>query len=704
MSLDIKNFFEPRSVVLIGTGRSTGAGAFNNLEMMLRYGYKGRVYVVHPKVTEILGHKAYAQVGDLPEAPDVAIISVGRDNALPVFTGCVEHGIRQVIMISQGFSDADERGKELQEELKAIAKARNVRVLGPNTMGIVNAFNGFSSAFMDISPDLAPPPIGTIVQSGTFQVAPKNVFGGYGKSIDIGNACDVDFVDALEFFEHDPQIQIITMHMEGMMRGREFLSTVGRISRHKPVIVLKTGRSAVGARAALSHTGSMVGEDAAFDAAFARAGIIRVRNTIELRAVCEAFLHFRSMAGPKLAIVTSSGAMGIITADACEDYGSLELAPFPEAIRGALENPHIPWHRLNNPVDIWPLVLVSGAFTDVVKRAVTLLLAQDQVDAVLCIGAAMLSPLHQDLDMVAAGREISAANQWRKPVAFIANGDNQAAVGAALSETEHVACFNNMDEAVMGLSAFWRYCEWSRKKAEADAEPSPQEGVCARPAAPSLTAGVHVGNSAIDLINHYNIPTVAETLAKDVEGAVIAAASMGYPVVLKIISPQWLHKSDRGGIRLNVSNENELRKAYAELTESFQSNTPEGTLDGILVQRQIKGTELLMGIKRDPHFGSILVVGMGGIYTEIFRDTARSLLPVQLQDVEEMFRSLKIHPLLNGARGQARVCWPVVLETALALGRLAVEHPEIAELDLNPVLANSDGCWCVDCRIVAQGV
>ena len=508
-------------------------------------------------------------------------------------------------------------------------------------------------------------------------------------------------MDVLEFLEHDPQTRIIVLHVEGMRRGREFLRTAGRVARHKQVIVLKTGRSTAGARAALSHTGSMVGEDAVFDAAFARAGLIRVRNIIELRAVCQAFLHFRSMSGPKLAVVTASGAVGIMTADACEDYG-LEFAPFPESIREALENSHIGWHRLSNPVDIWPLGMVSGSFTDVFKRSVCLMLADDRVDAVLGIAPAWHSPLHRDLDMAAVGREISAANHWRKPVAFWLYGGDQARVAAALAETEHVACFGSIDEAIIGLSACRRYYQWLQEKPDSGAERLPQESEGARPKARSLAEGVHVGKSAVELLRHYRIPTVPEELTADAAEAAIAAGKIGYPVVLKIISPRWLHKSDRGGIRLNVSNDRELRQAYAELSGLFVSHTPDGRLDGILVQRQIQGTELLMGIKRDPQFGPILVLGMGGIYTEIFRDTARSLLPVQLHDVEEMFGSLRIYPLLKGTRGQAGVSWPELSETALALGRLAMEHPEVAELDLNPVLANADGCWCVDCRIVVH--
>ena len=389
-------------------------------------------------------------------------------------------------------------------------------------MGIVNAFNGFSSAFVDIPRDPSPPPLTIVVQSGVFQVGFESLTGRFGKGIDIGNTSDVDFVDVLESLENDPQTRIIVLHIEGMRRGREFLQVAGRVARHKPIIVLKTGRSAAGAHAALSHTGSMVGEDAAFDAAFARAGMIRVRNVTELRAVSQAFLHFHSMSGPRLGVVTASGAVGIMTADACEDYG-LEIAPLPEAIRKELENPHIGWHQLNNPADIWPLGMVSGSFTDVFKRAVGLMLADDRVDAVLGIAPALCSPLHQDLDMVAVGREISAGNHWRKPVAFWLYGGDQDRVAAALANTEHVACFGSIDEAVIGLSAFHRYHEWVRKNSKTAGKKNSQDAESARPEVSVLAEGVHAGKSALELLKRYHIPTAREELTTDASGAVIAA-------------------------------------------------------------------------------------------------------------------------------------------------------------------------------------
>ena len=367
-------FFEPRSVVLIGTSRQTGPGAYNNLEMLLSYGYPGRIYLVHPKVPDIMGYKTYPRVADLPEVPDLAVISLGRERVVDTAVECAQHGIKRLVVISQGFADADARGAELQAELVRLAREHGVRVLGPNTMGVLNPFSGFTTAFIDVPRDPRPSPLTMVAQSGAFQVGASSFTGRLGKAIDVGNACDLDVVDVLEYLADDPDTRIIALHLEGIKRGRLFLATAARVARTKPIIALKTGRSLAGAKAAMSHTGSLVGEDAMVDLALAAAGIIRVRTLVELLAVSRAFLKFRPMAGPRLGVATATGAFGIIAADACEDHG-LELAPFPEPLRD-LEEERIPWHKLGNPVDLWPLGMVTGSFTGVFKRAVAGLLCR----------------------------------------------------------------------------------------------------------------------------------------------------------------------------------------------------------------------------------------------------------------------------------------------------------------------------------------
>ncbi len=692
----MQRFFEPRSVVLIGTSRATGPGAYNNLEMLLSYGYPRRIYLVHPKVPEILGYKTYPKVAALPEVPDLAVISLGRDRMVPAVRDCVEHGITRVVVISQGFADADEKGKKLQEEIVRLAREHGARVVGPNTMGILNPFSGFTTAFIDVPRDPNPPPLTMVAQSGAFQVSASCYIDRMGKAIDIGNAADVDPVDVLEYLEHDPQTQIIVMHLEGIKRGREFLTVASRVARSKPIILLKTGRSAAGAKAAVSHTGSLVGEDAIVDLALAAAGVIRVRNTVEMLAVCRAFLNFQPPAGPRLGMVTATGAFGIIAADCCEDYG-LEPAPFPEDLR-KIEEERVSWHEISNPVDLWPLGMVTGSFTRVFKRALKGLIADDHVDCALGLAPALVSPRHADLDILGAVREIQKHNPKHKPLAILLYGDEPAmqSQGQELLQEPGVAFFDSIDEAIMGLAATWRYRQFIQHPARDFSLPEPS---ASRPAnVPS--EGVLVGEAALEVLRAYDFPLVPGILSTDAAAAEAAAVNMGFPVVLKIISPEWLHKSDMGGVVLNVATVAELQQAYQNLQARFKEKTPAGTFTGILVQKQVKGLELLFGLKRDPQFGPVLVAGAGGIYTEVLKDVARALVPVDLESAGKLLKTLKIYPILQGIRGQAGVDLTSLAETMVKLSRLAIDYPEIQELDLNPVVAAPQGCWCVDCRIV----
>jgi acetyltransferase len=419
---------------------------------------------------------------------------------------------------------------------------------------------------------------------------------------------------------------------------------------------------------------------------------------VELRAICTAFLHFRPMRGPRLGMVTATGAFGIITADACADYG-LDLAPFPESLRG-LEEDRIAWHHLHNPVDIWPLGMVTGSFTTVFRRAVAGLLASDQVDGVVGVGPALASPRHSDLDMAATVKELLKGNTSHKPLALLLYGDEAAyrAQCRELVNEPDAACFDTLEEAVLGLAATWRYQRFRECGCAAESVALPAAAAVRPVTLPAQ--GAVLGEAALALLQHYQIPTAPSLLAQEAAAAAAFARAAGYPVVLKIISKEWLHKSDRGGVRLNISDETQLRTTFQELTEVFEVRTPEGSLEGILVQKQVKGVELLLGLKRDPQFGPVLVAGAGGIYTEILKDIARGFVPLSRERARCMLAALKIYPILAGARGQKGVNLGALLDSMLGLSRLAVDYPEIRELDLNPVVASQEGCWAVDWRLV----
>jgi acetyltransferase len=342
--------------------------------------------------------------------------------------------------------------------------------------------------------------------------------------------------------------------------------------------------------------------------------------------------------------------------------------------------------------------MVGGSFTDVLERTCDALFGSPQVDAVLVIAPVMASPLHDNLRLTETTLRIQERNTGRKPLAFWLYGDGAHEEAPKLDAVDGVACFTSIDEAVLGLSAIHRYRQVQRKPPRAEILDGPERTDAPEPLA--APGGVITGADAEEILRSYGIVSAPSRITLDPAEAVQWADSVGYPVVLKIVSPQWLHKSDRGGVVTGISDRASLERTFSHLSERFRQETPDGHLAGIQVQKQLAGKELLLGVSRDPQFGPVVLAGMGGVYTEVFRDVARGIAPLEREEAEWMLRSLRIYPLLQGVRGEAPVAVSAVVDALLALSRLAMDHPEIAELDLNPVFVNDQGCFSVDCRMV----
>ncbi len=686
-------FFQPQSVLLVGVPRATGVGAYNGLEMLRRYGYQGKVFVVHPEAEEILGHRAYRRVQELPEVPELAVIALGRDRVLPVVEDCLALGLRRFVVISQGFADADARGKELQALLVAKVRAAGARLVGPNTMGSLNAFVGFTTAFVDIPRPAEPPPVSLIAQSGALQVGSESFTGPLGQAIDIGNAADVGFVDVLEYLEHDPHTRVIALHMEGLgEEGRRFLETASRVARKKPLVVLKTGRSAAGAQAALSHTGSLVGEDGVFSAAFARAGILRARDATDLKDTLQALAKLPPLKGPRIGIATPSGALGIIALDALSAAG-LKPGRLPEAVCQAVEPLGPYWHRLHNPVDLWPIGMKTGDYLGVATATVRGFLADPETDGVLCMLPALSSPLHAN---IVRPREFIAGldlPRFGKPLALALYGDGRDLLRRELAPVPGVACYVSVERAVRALGRLHAYFRSLSRPREDLALPA---ATALRPVARELL----LGQEALDYLGHRGIAAVPGVLARTPEEAAAAAERLGFPVVLKAVSPALVHKWEAGGVILGVEGPEAVRRGFAALSARMPRTSKSAGLAGVLVQKQLQGREVLLGVKRDATFGPVVVCGLGGIYAEVFADTAQTLAPINGAQALELLASLRCYPLLAGVRGEPPVHLEALAGMLSALSRLAAAEPDLAEADLNPVIATPQGCWAVDARLV----
>ena len=684
---------------MIGAPRNTGPGTYNGIETMLRYGYGGRLYPVNPKADYICGLKAYPSVAAVPETADLALISLGRDDVIRAFEHCIQAGIRHVIIISQGFSDADQHGRQLQEKIARLSRASGVRVVGPNTMGVLNNFRNLSTGFIDLVIPAKVPSVSLIAQTGLIQVASQNfAYRTWGKAIDIGNACDVDFVDLLEYFGNDPETSIIVLHMEGVLRGREFLDTASRITLKKPIIALKTGRSNAGATAALSHTGSLVGDDEVSDAAFRRAGIIRVRNNLDMAVAIRSLLRFGELSGPRLGVITATGAAGIMAMDAAEDFG-LTIADLPPGLADKLKRGKPDWIHVGNPIDIWPLGMIGRTYGKIYQLALSALLKSDDVDAVLSIIPDFRSPLHPDTEVFDAVRDARKEAGNSKPMAMWVYMGN-AATEEKFEEVDGVACFPSVDQAMEGLSYCRQHHQILRRTIPSQRHFSYDQRSLSALIKKGREEKALLGEDALRFIAAFGIPITRGVIAKTWEEIKKAVVSLDYPLVLKVTGRDFLHKSDWGGVTTNIEDIQDLRQAYQNITKNIQLRHPQARIEGYQLQEQAIGKELLIGLKRDPHFGPVIACGLGGIYTEVFKDISREIVPIGRREAERMLTSLKIYPLLKGIRGEMGVDWESLLETLERLSFLATEISDLAELDVNPLLVDASGCKAVDARII----
>ncbi|MCL6639219.1 MAG: acetate--CoA ligase family protein [Firmicutes bacterium] len=698
----IKRFMEPESIAVVGVSTRTGPGSFNAMETILERGYRGRVYGVNPKGGEILGVKVYPSVTDLPEVVDLAVISTPRGAVPGIVRECVAKGIKAVIIIGQGFADGDEEGKRMQEEIMASIRGTETRIAGPNTLGVANAYAGFYTAFFNFTNKKVAN--GVVCQSGIFLGGAMDFCTGVGLGIDIGNTADVDFSDVLEYFGREDRVQVISMHIEGLKDGRRFLETASRVSRIKPIICYKTGRSEAGAKAAGSHSGSLAGEDHVYDAALRQAGVIRVEDGDELNDLNKTFLTYPGIGGRRIAIVTITGGGGIATVDACERYG-LEVAAYSPETMALLKSLYPDWMEPGNPSDIWPAGMGKG-YHMVTARVLEQVLNDPGVDAVVCITPAYMPP-EKDLFTVSDIIKEAAARHRDKPLAVWIFAPHKRELGAIFEEDGTIAVYPTPERAVRALAALYRYYHGIKPAPLPQAETP--AGVDLKRAARILRAGkapgprTILGEDAFAVLQAYGIPTVRSGRAAGREEALRLAGQMGFPLVMKLDSPDISHKSEVGGVVTGIAGLDAVGAAYDGIMASVAVRAPGARVEGVILQECVTGgVEVILGARRDPQFGPVLVYGLGGIYTEILRDVSFRVAPVDRAEALKMMAETKTYPLLTGARGRTAADVEALAGTIVRLSQLLLDCPEILEMDINPLMAGPDGVVALDARIVTD--
>jgi len=693
---DYKKLTEPESVALVGVTSRTGKGSNSPLEVLLEWGYQGRIYPINPKGGTILGYHAYTSLSEVPEVPDIAYICAPRDAVPELFAQCADKGVKLVVITAQGFFDGDERGRLMQEEILNIAAKSGIRILGPNTLGVVNNFSRFCASFMRfINPASA---TGILCQSGVFVVGASQICNGIGLLIDTGNTSDIEFADVLGHLVRDPRLKVINLHMESLKNGQKFMQAARDAVALKPVIVYKTGTSPAGSVVASSHTGSLAGEDKIFDTAFKQCGLLRAGDIEEINDLNKIFSTFNSINGNRIGIVSISGGAAIIATDACSRYG-LELATLSKSTMDLLSEMFPAWAHYGNPVDMWPASIFHGYHYSY-RRILEAMLADPQVDAVICITSSFLDKEGDFLDVTEMVREIARDNPEKPIVAWTYGGRFQD-YAQEFEKDNNVVYYYSIDRAARALSALYKYHHVIKKKISQPVSLSVNPG---QTSVEKILAGKAPGNldqtGVFKILESYGIPVARWGKAETAGEAVSLAEKIGYPVAIKVCSPEISHKSDVGGVRLNIGNARQLEDACTEMLREINQKRPDARVDGIIVQEYLnKGIELLVGCKRDPQFGPVLAFGYGGVYTEIFKDISLGIPPLSREEIVNMIKETKVSQVLDGARGMPKADIEALVNCLTSLSQLALANPSISEMDINPLLVYGDKIAALDARI-----
>jgi acetate---CoA ligase (ADP-forming) len=689
----------PQTVAVIGASRSVQTIGHQVVRNLIRHEFGGAVYPINPGARAIASLRCYPTVLDVPDQLDLAVIAVPKERVVEVAENCGEAGVRGLVVITAGFREVGPSGHALENQLVEVVQRYDMRMVGPNCMGVLN-----TEPAVSMNATFAPtmPPHGRaafVSQSGALGLSVLDYAREYGIGIShfvsVGNKPDVSGNDLLLYWEDDPAVGVILLYVENFGNPLRFKEIAARVSRKKPVIALKSGRSTVGARAASSHTGALAASDVAVDALMAQAGVLRAGSIEELFDMAMAFGEQPLPRSRRTAVLTNSGGPGILAADAMEACG-LDLVELSPRTVAALE-PHLPPEAsIRNPLD-----MIASADPPGYRRALQALLADPNVDSVLSIFVPPLGVRQEDVATAIAG----AAEERTKPVFAVLMGRDGLPEGRAWLHAADIPAYIFPESAARAMAALARYGEYLARPDSA----APELDVDREAARRIVGRAVEAGRDRLDeleslqLLTAYRIRTAPAGLARSREEAAHLARRLGFPVVMKVVSPRIVHKSDVGGVVLDVDSEDAVRRTYDAVVRAAEAAAPDAVVDGVLVQKQISGgVETIAGVSRDPAFGPLVMFGLGGIFVEALRDVAFRLAPLDEAEARGMIDALRGVALLRGMRGRPPADEDAITDTLLRVAQLAVDVEEIAELDVNPLLARPDGAIALDARVAVR--
>jgi len=699
----LASLFTPESIALYGASDredSVGGIVFKNL---ITSGFKGRIYAINPKRDVVQGEKAFSSLDEIEELVDLVVVATPASSIPAIVETCGERGVKMMLILSAGFRETGAEGRKLEDRVTQLIKRYDIRLMGPNCLGLIRPDKGLNITFGNNN--ARPGNLAFVSQSGAICTAILDWAEandiGFSAVVSTGIAADLDFGDYLDYLVSDPHTKAILLYIEGINNSRRFMSSLRAAARIKPVIALKVGRHAAGAEASMSHTGALVGSDETFSAALSRSGVLRVETIGQLFAAAKALssLHYRG-ASERLVIITNGGGPGVMAADRATDQG-IELTSLSEETLTAL-NKVLPdvWSH-GNPVDI-----IGDAPPERYQQALDICLADPGVDGAIVI----LTPQAMTRPTEVAEAVIRSAGQSNKPVITSWMGGAQVEAARQLFTAAHVPDFGMLENSVDAFSYLARYNRNQRLLLQTPArltsgqEPPDSEG------ARMIIEGVLTEQRSVltepesmAVLNAFRIPTVRNAVAHSANESLVIAESIGFPIAMKVLSKDISHKSDAGGVRLNINSAQEVRGAYRQLVDQVMLKVPDATIAGVTIEKMYRssnGRELMIGIIRDPVFGPVISFGSGGTSVEVMGDSAISLPPLNRRLAHDLIKRTKVSKLLGEFRQMPAVDIERLVDVLLAVSGMACELPWIQEMDINPLIMDDKGIVAVDARIV----
>lgn len=699
---NIEKIFYPESIAIVGTNKVKGTVPFDILNNILKADFNGVVYPVSPGERYIAGVKAYKYVTDIPDEVDLAILVFPSSVCHLALEQCGKKGVKSLIIISAGFKEVGGIGIEREKKIKEIAEKYGMSFIGPNCLGVINPDPKvrLNASFARKMPEDGS--IGFLSQSGALCTAVLDYAYsrhiGFSKFVSFGNKADVSEIDLLYYLRDDPRTKVILMYLEEVSNGKALIEAAQNVIQEsgKPILVIKSGRTSEGAAAAASHTGSLAGSDDICDAAFEQAGMIRCDNLEEMFNKAIAFAYQPVPRTNKIAIITNAGGPGVLTTDAAIEDG-LELAKFSDETTKIFKKSLPKTANINNPVDV-----IGDARADRYNVALSAAFKDENVDSVFVI----LTPQSMtEIDLIA--REIAkVASHYDKPVYASFMGEADVAQGIDVLQRNRIPHYLLPESMARSMATVYKFSQYVKQKKK---QPPALNDVDSEAVKKVLEEAKKQGRDylpeadAVKILAAYKLPVLKSKLVKSESEAVKAAQEIEYPVVMKIMSDDVVHKFDVGGVVLNIENDEDAKDAYNSIMKNIKKHDPQARIQGILVTQMVSGgDEVILGAKYDPAFGSVIMFGLGGIFVEIFKDVTFKVAPLAEDDAEKMLQEIRSAKILEGVRGKAPRDRAAIIDAIVRLSRLAADFPEIKELDINPmiVLNEGKGCYVADARIM----